>query len=176
MPVVPFTQLPEYMLPLTPAPPTTTKAPVVLLVAAVELLATILPFDVIVLVVVNVVNAPVLAVLAPITPVWYPVICPPLTVVTDVNVPAAALALPMIPLIPPPTFKLPLMPAPPSNLSTPVTVFPDAVVLANQISPDLKVPKLVPVNTFATSEPLSNHVKYPVLLTRPKKAAESNVS
>ncbi len=54
------------MLPLTPAPPATTNAPVVALVLAVPDAATMLPLLISVLDVVAVVNAPGAAVLAPI--------------------------------------------------------------------------------------------------------------
>ena len=47
---------------------------------------------------VTVVNAPVLAVLAPIAPVKYPEICPPFTVATEVNTPLLGLILPTAPV------------------------------------------------------------------------------
>ena len=58
--------VPIHSAPLTPRPPTITKAPVVVLVLAVPLAATILPLLVNTPLDVNVVNAPVLAELAPI--------------------------------------------------------------------------------------------------------------
>ena len=56
---------PTFKLPPNPAPPTTTNAPVVVLVLDVLLAATTLPFSVAIPLDVNVVKAPVAAVLAP---------------------------------------------------------------------------------------------------------------
>ena len=66
---------PALILPLTPRPPTTTNAPVVVFVLAVPEAATMFPDTIAVLLVVNVVNAPVLAELASI---GEPFILPPL--------------------------------------------------------------------------------------------------
>ena len=50
---------------------------------------------------VTLVNAPVLAVLAPIAPVRYPVICPALVVVTDVATTEFGVVAPTVPLCAP---------------------------------------------------------------------------
>ena len=65
---VPVTSInpPMYVAPLIPVPPATTNAPVVVLELAVPLAATKLPLLICTPLFVNVVNAPVAAVLAPI--------------------------------------------------------------------------------------------------------------
>ena len=75
------------------------------------------------------------------------------------NVPAAAVPLPMIPLMPPPTYKFPAIPAPPAVCKAPVVVLVLTVVFALKKVPALKVPKLDPVNTLAVSVPLSSHCR-----------------
>ena len=88
---------PIVALPLTPAPPTTTKAPVVVLVLAVPLAATTLPFRV---------DTPVtpsveLNVAAPVTPNVVP------TVKLFVTVPDTAVVLPSLTFAQPELFILP---------------------------------------------------------------------
>ena len=112
--------LPAYMFPLTPAPPTTINAPVVVLVLETFAFATILPCDLMVVDVVNEVNAPDPCEDAPM----------------EVKLPTAAPYTPIdVLLILPPTYKLPEIPAPPLTTNAPVVIPLDSVVDAATIFP-----------------------------------------
>ena len=170
-----FIAPPDEIVPDIPIPPTTTSAPEVVVVLAVPDAATKLPFEVVIPLDVNVVNAPVPGVTLPIACACNA----PVVIVENVVVPEnvadvetfkfevitlvanKVLTPEIFPLLPDviklPTYTLPLMPAPPTTTNAPVVVLelavPDA---ATKLPFDVITPDAVIVDPVFTAPLIPN--------------------